>query len=463
MVRPNRSRWRRTLGVCIAATTVAGGSALLAGPGTSAASSHREAPLIANDPQADATDLYAFVSPDDPSTVTLIANWIPFEAPAGGPNFFPFAENTRYDIKIDNDGDAVPDLTYRWTFYNSYQNKNTFLYNTGQVTSLTDPDLNFRQTYDLDAIYANGYSTRLVSRAAVAPSDVGDASMPNYAALRAESVTTIPGGGKTFAGQSDDPFYLDLRIFDLLYGANFSEAGNDTLSGYNVNTVVLQVPKSALARGHDATANPVVGIWTTTERRSTRVLKTDGSVHEVGTWVQVSRLGNPLVNEAVVPVGAKDRFNASHPANDAQFGAKVLDPEVPRLIELIYGIPAPATPRNDLVSVFLTGVTGLNSFALNANGGNADVASEQLRLNMAIAPAATPQRLGVLAGDLAGFPNGRRLGDDVIDIALQALEGVLLPGHPAAVDGLGDGVDVNDSAISTTFPYVALPHSGSST
>jgi hypothetical protein len=459
---PHSSRRRSALAATVA-LVVAGGSGLLAGPGTSAASSHREAPLVANDPQADATDLYAFVSPDDPSMVTLVANWIPFEAPSGGPNFFPFAENTRYDIRIDSDGDARPDLTYRWTFRNSYQNKNTFLYNTGQVTSLTDPDLNFRQTYDLDAVYPDGTSARLVHAAPVAPSRVGDASMPDYAALRAQAVTPVGGGGRTFAGQSDDPFFLDLRIFDLLYGADLTEAGHDTLSGYNVNTVVLQVPKTALAYGHDATRNPVVGIWTTTERRSTRVLKTDGSVVEGGTWVQVSRLGNPLVNEAVVPVGAKDRFNGSQPANDAQFGAKVLDPEVPRLIQAIYGIPAPAAPRNDLVAVFLTGVPSLNAFSLNADAGHADVASEQLRLNMSVAPSAVPNRMGVLAGDAAGFPNGRRLGDDVIDIAIQALEGVLLPGHPAAVDGLGDGVNGNDVTLSATFPYVALPHSGSAT
>jgi hypothetical protein len=455
------SRWRTGLAAAVAAATVAGGSALLGAPGVSTASSHREAPLVANDPQADATDLYAYVSPDDPSTVTLVANWIPFEAPAGGPNFFPFAENTRYDVNIDNDGDAVPDLTYRWTFRNSYRNTNTFLYNTGPVTSLDDPDLNFRQTYDLDAVRPTG-TTRLLT-APVAPSRVGDASMPDYAALRTQAVTTVAGGGKSFAGQSDDPFYLDLRVFDLLYGANLGEVGNDTLSGYNVNTVVLQVPKSALARAGNAIRNPVVGIWTTTQRRGTRVLSTNGTAQEVGRWVQVSRLGNPLVNEAVVPVGAKNRFNASRPADDAQFAAKVLDPEVPHLIEAIYGIPAPAAPRNDLVSVFLTGVAGLNSFALNADGGNADVASEQLRLNMSVAPTASPQRLGVLAGDLAGFPNCRRLGDDVIDIALQALEGVLLPGHPAAIEGLGDGVNDNDRAFGTAFPYVALPHSGSAT
>jgi hypothetical protein len=235
--------------------------------------------------------------------------------------------------------------------------------------------------------------------------------------------------------------------------------GTDTLAGYNVNTIALQVPKSALATGGNANANPVIGVWSTTERPSTAVLDTKGNRTESGAYVQVSRLGSPLVNEVVVPVGAKDLFNASQPANDGQFLAGVTDPEVPKLIQKIYNIPAPATPRNDLVSVFLTGVDGLTSPKLNADKGAHAAPAEELRLNMSIAPAASPNRLGVLAKDNAGFPNGRRLTDDVVDIELQALEGILLPNHPAAVATLGDGVNADEQPFETSFPYLALPNS----
>jgi Domain of unknown function (DUF4331) len=457
-------RRRTPAGTAVAAVVVATAAALV--PGVGHASSHREAPLIAAEPQLDNTDVYAFVSPDRPDTVTLIANWIPFEEPNGGPNFYPFAEKTAYDINIDNDGDARPDITYRWWFHNSYRSKNTFLYNTGVVTSLGDPDLNFRQTYTLQAITEDGVRT-LVNGAPVAPSDVGRASMPSYAALSDAAVTPVPGGGRTFAGQADDPFFLDLRVFDLLYGANLSEVGQDTLTGYNVNTVALQLPKSVLALNGDPTRNPVIGIWSTTSRPKYKVYGSYGSQINTGELVQVSRLGMPLVNEVVVPLSNKDRFNAAKPRNDAQFLPFVTSPEVPRLIQALYGVPAPATPRNDLVEVFLTGVckacgpveADLNSQLLNKDvSPSAFRPSEMLRLNMAVAPAASPERLGVLAGDLAGFPNGRRLSDDVIDVTVQAAEGVLLPGHPPAVEGLGDGVDTNELPFRSAFPYVALPH-----
>ena len=188
------------------------------------ASSHREAPLVAADPQVDSTDLYAFVSPDDPSTVTLISNWIPFEEPAGGPNFYSFAPGVRYDINISNDGDASPEIIYRWKFANHYRNPNTFLYNTGPVSTLNDADLNFYQTYDLQRVTVGGNTQTVVNDAVVAPNDVGAASMPNYEALSNSAITSLSGGGKTFTGPINDPFFLDLRVFDLLYGADFGEA-----------------------------------------------------------------------------------------------------------------------------------------------------------------------------------------------------------------------------------------------
>jgi hypothetical protein len=447
--------------VAIAATGV---SAL--GPSAGYTSSHREAPLVAGEPKLDNTDVYAFVSPDNQNTVTLIANWVPFEEQNGGPNFYPFATNAAYDINIDSDGDAEPDVVYRWTFTDNYRSKKTFLYNTGVVTSLNDPDLNFFQTYRLEKI-SKGKSTTILDNAPVAPSYVGKASMPNYQALADAAVTPIKGG-KSFAGQADDPFFLDLRIFDLLYGANLTEVGQDTLKGYNVNTLALQVPKTEIALNGDPTRNPVVGIWSTTSKRRVEVVNGNNDRSQFGEYKQVSRLGMALVNEVVIPVGKKDEFNGSKPKDDAKFLQFVTKPEVPMLIQKIYGIPAPATPRNDLVEVFLTGVckacggpvaADLNSQKLNKDVNPAKFRpSEQLRLNMSVAPSASPNRLGVVGGDLAGYPNGRRLADDTVDITLQAAEGVLLPGHPKAVDGLGDGVNTNNKAFRNAFPYVALPN-----
>jgi len=414
----------------------AGGLAAL-GPVGASASSHREAPNISGEPEYDNTDVYAFVSPDKASTTTLVANWFPFEEPAGGPNFYRFADDARYDIKIDNNGDAVADIIYRYKFRSRFLNGDTFLYNTGPVTSLTDPNLNFRQTYKLWRIENFTRTRTLIGKGRVAPSYVGDASMPNYRKLRNDAVmSTNRGRVKSFAGQAEDPFFLDLRVFDLLYGGDLSEVGDDTLRGFNVQTTALQVPNRFLTRGKD----PVIGVWSTTSRMDHR-----------GKWRRISRLGNPLVNEVVIPVRDKDNFNASVPKNDAQFLKYVTNPELPRLIEAIYGIEAPKTPRNDLVSVFLTGVKGLNQ------PKNLKRPGEMLRLNTSIKPTANPNRLGVLAKDLAGFPNGRRLTDDVVDIALQVMEGELV-GNP---NDLGDAVNRNDRMFGSTFPYVALPYSGS--
>ncbi|TMK83204.1 MAG: DUF4331 domain-containing protein [Actinobacteria bacterium] len=459
-------RFRRAA-VALAATAAVGTAVVTGlGPVPGSASSHREAPLVAADPQVDGTDLYAFVSPDKPSTTTIISNWIPFEEPAGGPNFYSFAPGVHYDINIDNNGDALPDIVYRWGFKNHYVTTDTFLYNTGVVNHLTDPTLNFYQTYCLTRI-ARGKSTRLVRNARVAPSDVGAASMPDYATLSNEAIHSFGATGKTWAGQADDPFFLDLRVFDLLYGANFSETGHDTLLGFNVNSFAIQVPHSDLTHGGDGSG--VVGIWTTAARRSVRTQYSDGHQAFSGKFVQVSRLGMPLVNEVVIPLGSKDLFNASLPKDDAQFAPKVQtwgqDPnDLPALINAFYGIQIPDCdndPNNgidrtcDLVPVFLTGIPGLNQPPRVR-------ASEMLRLNTTIPPCTSAcSTLGVIGGDNAGFPNGRRLSDDIIDVSLRVTEGVLIPGHDPNADTLGDGVDANDASFVSSFPYLALPHSGS--
>ena len=464
-------RPRRAL-VLLAAVGVGVTTAATFVPHTVSASSHREAPLISNEPAVDATDVYAFVPKGATNDVAFVVNWYPFENPAGGPNFYMFSPQAYYDINIDNNGDAKADVIYRWQFKNHYRNLDQFLYNTGTVTSLTDPDLNFYQTYSLKRIVGHS-STTLVSNAKAAPSNSGSASIPDYGSLRSQATYSLGSHGKTYAGQADDPFFLDLRVFDLAYGGNFSEVGHDTLTGYNVNSVVLTVPQSDVALKGNATRNPVVGVWSTTERASTLASPNSPTRLYDGRYAQVSRLGNPLVNEVVIPLGKKDKFNASSPSKDSQFASFVTQPILADVLQAVYGIPAPAAPRNDLVETFLTGYyigsagpvqADLNSQLLNKDVLAKNFApSEELRLNMSVAPTASPNRLGVVGGDLAGFPNGRRLGDDVIDIALQAEEGVLLPGHPSSVDGLGDGVNANDVSFSSSFPYVALPHSGSST
>ncbi|WP_434599512.1 DUF4331 domain-containing protein [Streptomyces sp. A5-4] len=428
-------------GALAAAGLAAAGVAVLE-PQSATASSHREAPLISGQPQFDNADVYAFVSPDHPDTTTVVANWLPFQEPAGGPNFYTFATDARYDIHIDSDGDAQDDLLYRFTFKDHRKNENTFLYNTGAVESLDDPDLNFTQTYDIELLrleHNEAVSTHKVAESLpVAPSNVGKASMPDYQALRDHAVQKVPGGLKSFAGQADDPFFLDLRVFDLLYGGDLSEVGNDTIKGYNVNTIALQVPNTYIQESKE---QPVVGIYSTTERENAE-----------GDWTRVSRLGMPLVNEVVNPVKDKDKFNASSPEGDGDFLKNVTEPELPKLIEGIYKIKAPAEPRDDLVGVFLTGVKDLNQ-PPNVK------ASEMLRLNTAVKPVAEPKRLGVLDGDTAGFPNGRRLTDDVLDIALQVVEGELV----GSKNDLGDAVDANDKEFGAAFPYVALPTAGSDT
>jgi len=474
-----RSRRRVTMSMAAAGVVLAGAALAGLAPGVASASSHREAPLIASDPPVDNTDVYAFTSPDKPDTVTLTANWYPFEEPNGGPNFYPFAQNAHYDINVDSDGNGKPDIKYRWQFHTQdLRDNTTFLYNNGPVTSLTDPNLLFRQTYDLTEIRSDGTSKNLIKGGAVAPSDTGPASMPNYRTLRDQAITKLSCGcGQVYAGQAADSFFLDLRVFDLLYGGNLTETGQDTLKGYNVNTISIQVPKDYLALHGNAKKNPVIGVWSDTEKQST--ILTPGKRTSVGPYVQVSRLGNPLVNELISAAGMKDAFNGSTPNQDATntaFIGRVLNPEVPKLIQAIYGIPAPRTPRNDLIEIFATGIAtnaptldgskapiqaDLNSQILNKDvDAKKFTPAEEIRLNMGVPVTATPNRLGVLGGDLQGFPNGRRLTDDVVDIELQALEGAVqkLPVKIVPALAAGDGVDKNPKGFGDHFPYVGLPY-----
>lgn len=455
----------RTRALAAAASIAVGAGLFALAPIPGLTSSHREAPLVSADPQIDTTDVWAFVSEDRPDTVSIVASWLPFQEPAGGPNFYAWADGARYSVNIDNDHDAKADIVYQWVFNDHYRNPNTFLYNTGVVTSLGDADLNFYQTYDLTRINKDsGKGKVLVNDAIAAPSHVGGASMPNYnSGLFDAAVEDFgPAPSFTWAGQSDDAFFLDLRVFDLLYGANLSEVGDDTLEGFNVSTLALQVPKDDLAYQGDAETNPIVGIWSTTSRRSVQIQNADGSTDSQGKFIQVSRLGMPLVNEVVIPVGLKDYFNSSRPTQDPAALPLVQDPELPRLLNLVYGLDVPDSDpdtdgiqRADLISVFLTGVAGLNQ---PENG----TPSEMLRLNMSIPPCSDMcSSLGVIGGDVVGFPNGRRLEDDIIDVSLRVVLGVLLPDHQDIAETIGDGVDANDKPFNAQFPYVAYPTSGS--
>jgi len=436
------------------------------GPHVASASSHREAPLIATDPTADNTDLYAFVSPDRPDTVTIVANYIPFEEPAGGPNFFNFDPNALYTIHVDNNGDGRDDVAYEFRFTTETRNPNTFLYNTGPINSLNDPNWNVRQFYTVTRVVGH-QETVLGSHLPSPPNNIGPRSTPNYSGLADAAVNTLGGGIKVFAGQRDDPFFVDLgSIFDLgglrpfnsLHLLPLPDApGVDDVAGYNVHSIVLQVPISQLVDG-----NPTVGVYASASRPKLRIFKADGQQRNVGPFVQISRLGNPLVNEVLIPLGEKDYWNRQDPRDDSQFIGHYLNPELASLIHILYpGLPAPpATGRSDLVSVLLTGIPSVNFTGPRP--------SDELRLNTAIPPAANPDRLGALAGDFAGYPNGRRLGDDVVDIELRAIAcgyGPIL--HQALGlcdlqpnDIIGDGVDGNDEQFLPNFPYVASPHQG---
>lgn len=440
------------------------------------ASSHREAPMIAGDPKADATDFYMFVAPNKPGFVTFIANYYPFQDPNGGPNFYPFGDDVLYRINIDNNGDAVADIMYDFTFKTTVKNGDTFLYNTGPIESLTSANWNVVQTYTVTRTDKTGSVVR-GSNLPMPPNNIGPKSTPNYDSLANAAIHTYENGAKTFAGQRDDPFFIDLgATFDLLTirpGAPGNMGGGvDDLSGMNVNTIALELPFSSVTASGQmpsgaTDANAVIGGWTSSYRRSTRVLNGNGTATGSGNWVQVSRLGNPLVNEVVVPLKAKDLWNSSKPANDAQFAGGVTDPEVPKLLNAIYGLNVPPGPRNDLVAIFLTGIgpvpgllpDGLNQ-PKNVKG------SEELRLNLGIPAKGCNQgakRLGLLALDTGGFPNGRRLCDDVVDIALQAMAGgtPFTPQYNVAPNNqLGDGVNCNPIKFFDTFPYVASPENG---
>src|SRR2546426_860715 len=371
-----------------------------------AMSSHREAPEISKDPVADNTDLYAFVDPKDPSKVTIIANYIPLEEPAGGPNFFQFGDDVLYEIKIDNDGDAQADVTYQFRFKPRITNPETFLYNTGPIMSLTSPLWNVRQTYTVTRVTreeeADDREFRVLGSDLISPPvRIGPRSTPGYAALANAAIHSLSGGVKVFAGQRDEGFYVDLgSIFDLGALRPFQNlhliplpatGGRDGTKGYNVHSIAIQVPKTDLTRDGSMPTNvmdakSVIGVWATASRQ-----------------------------------------------------------------------------RDDLVAVLATGTpAGVVPGFQNFTGPRI---ADMLRLNMAVPPAASPNTIGLIAGDAAGFPNGRRVADNVVAIELRAVAGIILPlVRPTyTVDGaaalLTDGT-TNAEGYLSTFPYLAHPNEG---
>ena len=397
-------------------------------PSSSNASSHREAPLISEDPTADNTDLYAFRSPDKPGTFTIISNWIPGEDPAAGPNYYTFSQSARYNIYVDTNGDGRPDITYRARF--KTPTGPFFLGNTVQSYTLT----------------RNG---QVVAKGQTPPNNIGPRTLAtlyktkNYGALASKAVTSMTGGGLVFAGQRDDPFFADVgAIFDLLgfrKDTGSKGGGKDFLSGYNVHTIALQIPISQLH------GKKIIGVWSSTDRQNVTV---NGHVRR--GWTQVSRLGEPLVNEVIIPTGLKDLWNRTSPAQDAQFKKYYTTPILAAVMNKLYKLGVPEKNRSDLVAVLLTGIPKV-TFTGNTP-------ADELRLNVSIPPTppAKANPFGVVGGDNAGFPNGRRLNDDIVDVEERAVAGFLL-GKKVP---LGDGVNKDADARLAHFPYVGLPHSG---
>jgi hypothetical protein len=418
--------------------------ALARGPAPQAgnASSHREAPLIAEDPSADNTDLYAFRSPDKPDTFTIISNWIPGEDPAAGPNYFTFSPSARYNIYVDRNGDGKPDVTFRFRF----QRKPGAFFLGDTV-----------QPYTVTKIV--GKSSSVVATGATPPNNIGPRSTPNYRSLAAAGVLPLDGGGSVFAGQRDDGFYGDIgAIFDLLAirkGVGNEGGGKDFFAGYAVHSIALQLPIA----DYDTTSH-VIGIWSSTDRQVVTVAKqkvkvkgkTRERVAKKVVWQQVSRLGNPLINEVVIPTEKKDLWNRTTPDKDKQFEQHYTSPILAAVINKLYSLGVKETDRTDLVAVLLTGLKEPN---LNYTG---PTLADELRLNLSIPPTAADKvsRMGVLGGDLAGYPNGRRLSDDVIDISEQAVAGALLGTNVP----LGDGVNADDKGYLGSFPYQNDPDAG---
>jgi hypothetical protein len=461
-------------------------------------SSHREAPGTSKDPVIDSTDLYAFVSPDKPDTLTILANYIPLQDPAAGPNFFEFGDDVLYSIHIDNNGDGVAEWTYNFKFKTETVDANTFLYNTSTIKppplgSTAYANFNRPQFYYVSLVDAKGKAQVLQAGLPCPPCNIGPRSTPDYPALSAAAIRKLHSGETVFAGQRAEGFFVDLgSIFDLggLRPLNTHHliplatmTGINSLASKNVHTIAIQVPISKLTSSQampTSVTDPaaVLGIWTTASRQTVKMINVGkGTATDSGPWAQVSRLGMPLVNEVVVPVSLKDYFNSQDPVKDSQFAAAVEDPELAKLIPVLYpgafpnlaAYQAAGKKRADIVAIFATGIPASVLPTAPTNVGGKAIA-EMLRLNVAVAPTTVGSKgyspLGVIGGDIGGFPNGRRPQDDVVTIELQALAGATIPlvdpsyKVDAVVSAVSDGAPSQPSNYQATFPYLANPHDG---
>ncbi len=448
-------------------------------------SSHREAPEIAKDPVADSTDVYAFVSPDKPDTVTIIANYIPLQQPNGGPNFYEFGDDVRYEINISHGGKAKSDVTYRFYFKTKIRNPKTFLYNTGPISSIGDATWNRPQYYSVYRV-EDGRSKLIARNLSCPPVNVGPRSTPDYQALSDQAVHKV-GKRTFFAGQRADAFHVDLgSIFDLGALRPFQNLhllpmaamdGINSVQSYNVHSIAIQVPISDLTRDHSTPtdvddARSVIGVWSNAARRAARIYdRKSGTFKASGPFKQVSRLGNPLVNEVLIPMAEKDEWNAHSPRYDRVYAQYVNKPELAGLLPVLYpnvfpNLEAYDKPRADLNAILLTGIPkGIVPGFQNYTG---PVESDMLRLNVAIDPRGSYSRsdLGVVGGDLAGYPNGRRINDDVVTIELRAIAGVTIPlvdpdyTPDGAASAIEDGTENTNAEPTNSFPYLALPGSG---
>ena len=472
--------FRNTLVRSTLALTLA---ALAVPPTPLLASSHREAPITALDHKADITDWYAFVSPEHPDRVVLILNVDPFLEPSNGPNYFPFDPHVLYEMKIDNDHDGLADVVFQFRFKSEIRNPGLFTGFAGgiagvpAINSLDGPGsegLSERQSYTVMMI-SKGHIEELNQGQTLfaVPTNVGPRTMPNYAVLRQQGIYTLSNGIRVFAGTVSDPFFIDLGgNFDSLNyraaaGGGVLPAAIDAddhhnyapnaVAGFNVNTMVLEVPITMLTSDgqmHPASdAAAVIGTWGTTSRPRLSVL---GQDNEPAGWAQVQRLANPLINEVIIGTGSKDRFSMDVPSNDAQFSNFFLNPLLATILQSI-GVPVPPAPRTDLLPL----VQYMAPICPGCTQAQAGPIADLLRLNTGIppTPAASVKRLGFLAGDVAGFPNGRRPTDDVVDISLRAVGGILVDAKKFGTP-LGDGVNVPSAPLESTFPFLGPAYDG---
>jgi len=455
-------------------------------PASLFASSHREAPISALDHSADVTDWYAFVSYDHPDRVTMILNVDGFLEPSNGPNYFPFDPNVLYEMHVDNNRDGIPDITFQFRFKTEIRMPDVFTGYVGgiagipPITSLSgkgSEGLNLRQTYSV-VMVKNGKRTVLSEGKTLyaVPSNVGPRTMPNYDELFRQGVFDLGNDVHVFAGTVDDPFFIDLGgTFDsinyrmgvggILPAAEDADDTHnyaaDSVAGFNVNSIVLEVPITMLTvdgKIHNANdKDAVIGTYGATSRQRVTVRRASGTDAGPSQWRQVNREGNSLINELIIGTGFKDKFSTDFPVNDKQFANFVLNPLLAQLYGSVFGVPVPPPPRNDLLVL----VQYEPPICPGCGAGDTGPVADLLRLNTGIPPTAigSQKRLGFLVGDLAGFPDGRRPIDDVVDIASRTVAGILIDSKKYGA-AIGDGVQLNDVGYGTTFPWVKPAHSG---